>query len=271
MRALVVFLLWAILLVLCWPLALVLLILWPILWLLSIPFRIVGSLMEGILALVKAIFLLPARLLGRQVLRVADEGAIGGQGLIRGDRGQREAVELDPITVGRERDALRAQAAVDHAALMDRMAPLCHLGRDAAGPRGRQGALVEQGGERRTGERLHDQVAALVGELAEVADLGDVRVTDAVEDARLAQEALVLGGVGGAEDLEPHRLAEVPVTAEIGRAVGVRGHQPVHAVAVIDEGADEGLGEGHHETLARGFAMMPRWCEREAGHSSLGV
>ena len=64
MRALVVFLLCAILLVLCWPLALVLLILWPILWLLSIPFRIVGSLMEGILALVKAIFLLPARLLG---------------------------------------------------------------------------------------------------------------------------------------------------------------------------------------------------------------
>jgi len=64
MRALVVFLLWAILLVLCWPLALVLLILWPILWLLSIPFRIVGSLMEGILALIKAIFMLPARLLG---------------------------------------------------------------------------------------------------------------------------------------------------------------------------------------------------------------
>jgi len=64
MRALVIFLLWAILLVLCWPVALLLLILWPILWLLSIPFRVVGALMEGILALVKAIFLLPARLLG---------------------------------------------------------------------------------------------------------------------------------------------------------------------------------------------------------------
>lgn len=64
MRALFVLLLWAILLVLCWPVALVLLILWPFLWLLSIPFRIVGALMEGILALVKAIFLLPARILG---------------------------------------------------------------------------------------------------------------------------------------------------------------------------------------------------------------
>lgn len=64
MRALMVLLLWAILLVLCWPVALVLLVLWPILWLLSIPFRIIGALMEGILALIKSIFLLPARILG---------------------------------------------------------------------------------------------------------------------------------------------------------------------------------------------------------------
>ncbi len=64
MRALFVLLLWAIVLVLCWPVALVLLVLWPILWLLSIPFRIVGALMEGILSLIKAIFLLPARILG---------------------------------------------------------------------------------------------------------------------------------------------------------------------------------------------------------------
>lgn len=64
MRSLFVLLLWALVLVLCWPVALLLLILWPILWLLSIPFRIVGSLMEGVLALIKAILLLPARLLG---------------------------------------------------------------------------------------------------------------------------------------------------------------------------------------------------------------
>lgn len=67
MRALFVLLLWAILLVVAWPVALVLLILWPILWLLSIPFRIVGALMEGIVALIKAIFLLPARMLGYRV------------------------------------------------------------------------------------------------------------------------------------------------------------------------------------------------------------
>lgn len=64
MNVLLTFLLWALLLVLCWPLALLVLILWPFLWLLSIPFRIVGTVMEALLALVKALLFLPARLLG---------------------------------------------------------------------------------------------------------------------------------------------------------------------------------------------------------------
>ena len=59
-----ILLLWVILLVLCWPIALLLLLFWPILWLLSIPFRIVGAAMEALLALVKALLFLPARLLG---------------------------------------------------------------------------------------------------------------------------------------------------------------------------------------------------------------
>lgn len=56
--------LWMILFVLCWPLAILLLIAWPILWLLSIPFRIVGYVLGGLLAFVKAVVFLPARLLG---------------------------------------------------------------------------------------------------------------------------------------------------------------------------------------------------------------
>ncbi len=64
MRFLCVLLLWAIVLVLCWPVALVLLVLWPVLWLLSIPFRIVGALMDAIIAFIKAVLMLPARLLG---------------------------------------------------------------------------------------------------------------------------------------------------------------------------------------------------------------
>ena len=64
MKILMTMLLWAILLVLCWPLALLVVIAWPFLWLLSIPFRIVGALMNALLALVKALLFLPARLLG---------------------------------------------------------------------------------------------------------------------------------------------------------------------------------------------------------------
>jgi hypothetical protein len=64
MKILLTLILWAILLVLCWPIAILVLILWPILWLLSIPFRIVGAIMDAILALVKSILFLPARILG---------------------------------------------------------------------------------------------------------------------------------------------------------------------------------------------------------------
>ena len=56
-------LLWLILFILCWPLALVVLLLWPIVWLLSIPFRLLGVAVEGVFALMRAILLLPARLL----------------------------------------------------------------------------------------------------------------------------------------------------------------------------------------------------------------
>lgn len=66
MRVLATLILWAILLVLCAPVAVLVLILWPIFWLLSIPFRIVGVAMDAIIALVKGILFLPARILGQK-------------------------------------------------------------------------------------------------------------------------------------------------------------------------------------------------------------
>ena len=57
------FLLWCILLVLCWPLALAALVLYPLVWLLLLPFRMVGIAVEGALELVAALIFLPARLL----------------------------------------------------------------------------------------------------------------------------------------------------------------------------------------------------------------
>lgn len=57
------FLLWCILFVLCWPLALLALLLYPIVWLLTLPLRLVGIAVGGVLAMLSALFFLPARLL----------------------------------------------------------------------------------------------------------------------------------------------------------------------------------------------------------------
>jgi hypothetical protein len=57
------FLLWCVLLFLCWPLALLALILYPLIWLILLPFRIAGIAVEGVLELIRGIILLPARIL----------------------------------------------------------------------------------------------------------------------------------------------------------------------------------------------------------------
>ena len=57
------FLLWCILLVLCWPLAILALVLYPIVWLLLLPFRILGIAVQGVLELLWAAVTLPVRLL----------------------------------------------------------------------------------------------------------------------------------------------------------------------------------------------------------------
>jgi hypothetical protein len=58
------FLLWCLLLVICWPVALLALVLYPIVWLVLLPFRIAGIAVGGVLDLLKAILYLPGRLLG---------------------------------------------------------------------------------------------------------------------------------------------------------------------------------------------------------------
>jgi hypothetical protein len=57
------FLLWCLLFVMCWPLALFALVLYPFVWLLLLPFRIVGIAVHGVLELIWALVMLPARLL----------------------------------------------------------------------------------------------------------------------------------------------------------------------------------------------------------------
>ena len=57
-------LLWLLLLVFCWPLALLALVLSPVVWLLTLPFRLLGIALEGVFELLRAIVMLPARVLG---------------------------------------------------------------------------------------------------------------------------------------------------------------------------------------------------------------
>lgn len=64
MKALILFVGWCLLLVLCWPVAVLALILFPLVWLLSLPLRLIGISLEAVFALLRAVLLLPARLLG---------------------------------------------------------------------------------------------------------------------------------------------------------------------------------------------------------------
>ena len=58
------FLVWLLVLFLCWPLALLALVLWPVAWLLTLPFRLIGVAVDGVFELLRAIVLLPSRILG---------------------------------------------------------------------------------------------------------------------------------------------------------------------------------------------------------------
>lgn len=66
MKTLLVFFVWCALFVLSWPVALLALVLAPLIWLITLPLRLIGIAFEGLFALVRAVVLLPARLLGHR-------------------------------------------------------------------------------------------------------------------------------------------------------------------------------------------------------------
>jgi hypothetical protein len=66
MKVLLLFIAWCVLFVLSWPIALIALIAAPVVWILSLPLRLIGVCVESILALLRAVLLLPARVLGHR-------------------------------------------------------------------------------------------------------------------------------------------------------------------------------------------------------------
>ena len=66
MKVLIFFVAWCILLVITWPVAILVLVLAPFVWLVALPFRIVGVVFAALLAFLRALLFLPARLLGHR-------------------------------------------------------------------------------------------------------------------------------------------------------------------------------------------------------------
>ncbi len=64
MKFLILLVVWFLLLAVAWPLALLVILLAPIVWLVALPFRLVGLVVDAMLALLRAVFFLPARILG---------------------------------------------------------------------------------------------------------------------------------------------------------------------------------------------------------------
>jgi hypothetical protein len=59
------FLLWVILLVLCWPAALLAVVLYPVVWLVLLPFRLIGIAVDGVFGFLRTLMALPARIIGK--------------------------------------------------------------------------------------------------------------------------------------------------------------------------------------------------------------
>lgn len=64
MKTLLTVVAWLLLFAICWPLAILAIVIWPVVWLITLPFRLIGITFTALFALLQAIMLLPARLLG---------------------------------------------------------------------------------------------------------------------------------------------------------------------------------------------------------------
>jgi len=65
-KTLLLFIAWCILFVLAWPVAVLALLLFPLVWLIALPFRLAAAVVEALFALIRAVLMLPARLLGHR-------------------------------------------------------------------------------------------------------------------------------------------------------------------------------------------------------------
>ena len=206
-----------------------------------------------------------ARLLGREVLRGADDRADLGHLRVAGV-GDAEVGDLDAAVVADEH-VVRLDVAVDDAVLVGVAQAGEHLHRDRDRALGRERALLlDDLLERAPLEVLHRDVRAAVG-LAAVVDGDDVRVVEARGGLRLAPEALdelAVLGVALGHDLERDLAAEARVLGQVDRRHAADAQAPEHAVAAVERLAALGVLAGHRVILPR---LCCATCPREAARS----
>ncbi len=190
--------------------------------------------------------LLAARLLGRHVLGRSEHGALRREARVARERGQAEVQNLHEVfaaTARGEQDVVALQIAVHHAEVVRARKRCAHLLDDVDAARERHRARRELGRERRADEVLHHQIELAVVGLADVVDVDDVRVVDAIGGARLAQ----------------HPRAEVRLSAEVGPNQLDRDHAVDEDVSRAIDDAHAAFADARFEAIAAGDDFAERW------------
>ena len=190
-----------------------------------------------------------AHVLGRDVAGGAKKLLIQGERRLTGQLGDTEVGQLHVLRLGvgfvllHEEDVLGLEIAVDDAHLVRTRQRARHLHADARGAWPREAAALDVGKQRVTLDELHHEIRDAVG-LADVGDLHDILVVDAIDGARLAEEALaVLGDQRelGPEDLDGAEARDQLVAREVDDGHAAGAEAPDEAVSRRDGAAEEAV------------------------------
>ena len=205
--------------------------------------------------------LLAARLLRRHVLGRAEDGPLRREARVHREVGETEVQDLHEVlaaTFGGQKDVVALEIAVDDAEVVRASQRCAHLLEDVDAPRQLRGASRELRRERRPDEVLHDEVELALLGLADVVDVDDVGVVDAVGGARLAQHPRAQ--VGLTPQVGPNQFQrDDAVDEDMARAVDdahpAFANACLQTIAARDNAAHHGidwlrrgatLGLGHH-------------------------
>jgi hypothetical protein len=173
--------------------------------------------------------------------------------------------EVLPASARRHQDVVALEVAVDDAEVVRARERGAHLLEDVDAARERHGALRELARERRADEVLHDEVELALFRLADVVDVDDVRVVDAVGRARLAQHPRAEVGLAaqvGANELQRDHPVDEDVTGAIDDAHSAFARPSLQTVATRDHTSEHGVCGLGRALLRRVHAVSSEDVER---------